>query len=108
MTTPKRDDPKLGLRQGAALLGLLGRDPAAALRDTAEIAAVKEHAQLEDHIDEDVVRGELHQYVDERIAARAMARKERRFADADRIREELAAKGIILEDGAGGTTWRGA
>jgi cysteinyl-tRNA synthetase len=44
--------------------------------------------------------------VDERIAARELARKERRFADADSIRDELAAGGIILEDGPSGTTWR--
>ena len=31
-----------------------------------------------------------------------------RFARADAIRAELLAKGILLEDGAGGTTWRKA
>ena len=40
------------------------------------------------------------------IAERNLARKERRFGDADRIRDELAAEGILLEDGPGGTTWR--
>jgi len=45
--------------------------------------------------------------IDERVAARAQARRERRFADADQIRDELEADGIILEDHPDRpTTWR--
>jgi cysteinyl-tRNA synthetase len=44
--------------------------------------------------------------IDAVIAARLAARKARNFQEADRLRDELAAAGVILEDGAGGTTWR--
>jgi len=40
-----------------------------------------------------------------RIAARAQAKKDRNFAESDRIRKELADLGITLKDGPEGTTW---
>ena len=40
------------------------------------------------------------------ITARNAARSNRDFAAADALRDELAGKGIILEDGPNGTTWR--
>jgi cysteinyl-tRNA synthetase len=83
----ERDRLTSNLTAAGRLLGLLSDDP----DQRAETSFILE----------------VHR-VEERIAARTFARKERRFADADRIRDELAAEGILLEDGPGGTTWRRA
>jgi len=42
------------------------------------------------------------------IAARLAARAAKNWAEADRIRGELAAQGVVLEDSAAGTTWKRA
>ena len=53
---------------------------------------------------EDMLDGEI----EELIAKRQAARKEKNFALADQIRDELLAKGIILEDTREGVKWKRA
>ena len=44
--------------------------------------------------------------IEDLIARRLAARKAKEWAEADRIRDELKAQGVLLEDGPDGTTWR--
>jgi cysteinyl-tRNA synthetase len=53
-----------------------------------------------------VIVGLSKERIDSLIGERAAAKKAKNFAEADRIRAELAAQGIVLEDGPSGTTWR--
>ncbi|HEX8191298.1 MAG TPA: cysteine--tRNA ligase [Allosphingosinicella sp.] len=53
-------------------------------------------------------QGEGDTRIDALVAARTAAKKNRDFAQADRIRADLAAQGVLLEDSPAGTTWRRA
>jgi cysteinyl-tRNA synthetase len=55
---------------------------------------------------EERVEDELAAWVEERIAARQAARRARDFALADAIRQEIADRGIELEDTPQGTRWK--
>ena len=44
--------------------------------------------------------------VEDLIAKRYAARKAKNFAEADRLRAEISALGVAIEDGPGGTTWK--
>lgn len=46
------------------------------------------------------------EYIEELIGKRKVAKQNRDFSEADRIRDDLLKKGIILEDNASGTIWR--
>jgi cysteinyl-tRNA synthetase len=48
----------------------------------------------------------LDEEIEKLIEARQAARKSRNFAEADRIRDELVARGILLEDTSAGVRWR--
>lgn len=54
---------------------------------------------------EDAVDDELAAYVQEKLALRTEAKKNKDFATADAIRDELSAKGIVLKDTREGTIW---
>ena len=43
--------------------------------------------------------------IEARIAARAQAKADKNWAEADRIRQELLKQGIVLKDSAQGTSW---
>ena len=78
------------LKALGGLIGLLERDPMVYLCGDAEAGGLVEQA------------------IEQLMADRAAAKKGKNFAEADRIRDELKAAGIALDDSLQGTSWRRA
>ena len=72
------------LKALGGVLGLLQANPAAYLQAGASVDAA---------------------YIEEQIALRAAAKAAKNYAESDRIRAALLAKGVELKDSAQGTTW---
>ena len=77
------------LRAGANALGLLQQDAEAWFRWTPAGSSGPSEPEIE-----------------AAIVARQAARKAKDFKESDRIRDEMKARGVILEDGPKGTTWK--
>jgi len=89
-TAPAAEKPtiKAQLQDAAGLLGLLQQTPEAWFKWAPAGAGVDE--------------AEIQKLVE----ARAAAKKAKNFKEADRIRDELARQGVVLEDVPGGTRWK--
>jgi cysteinyl-tRNA synthetase len=96
------------LRQLGAILGILQQNPDEFLQAPprgAEVTLTGHTMKIEG--------GELSikspltsEKIEQLIAQRSEARNNKNWAEADRIRDQLASQGIILEDSPDGTTWR--
>lgn len=94
-----------------AVLGLLGVPPAEWFRlATPGVAQLAGAASGQGAVHGALERAPLSDSeIEARIAARVAARRGKDWAESDRIRDQLAAAGVILEDQPGGkTTWRRA
>ena len=79
---------KAELLGGGAALGLLQQNPEAWFQSTASGSDIDTA------------------WIDDMLEARRAARSAKDFQRSDEIRDELAARGVMIEDGAGGTRWK--
>ena len=90
----KQDNPQQAsalagqLKTLGEILGLLQNSPESFFKQSANDAGLNDEA--------------IQQLIDQRL----QARQDKNWGEADRIRDELKAQGVILEDGAGGTSWK--
>ncbi len=88
ISVDEKREAKAALLGGGAALGLLQQDPETWFQSTASGSDIDTA------------------WIDEMLEARRASREAKDFKRADEIRDELAARGVIIEDGAGGTRWK--
>jgi cysteinyl-tRNA synthetase len=80
-----------------SVIGIGRLAPAKALKDLEEIRLKLAGGSAESRVPPDEIQG----LIEKRLAARA----EKNFAEADQIRKDLDARGVVLKDSPAGTTW---
>ncbi len=106
----RRDERYYAQLKGlAGLLGLLQRDPIEFLQ-RGPVNNLEAHLSANVTMSGDLTATVTHgaESIQRLIDERAAAKKAKNFAEADRIRDELKAQGVVLEDSAGVTSWRRA
>jgi len=91
------------LRRLGGVLGLLQGDPGKFLRGS--VASADLTVPMPE-VNTRGVAGPSDVEIERLILQRVAARKAKDWAESDRIRDALKARGVILEDGPGGTSWR--
>jgi cysteinyl-tRNA synthetase len=99
------------LRHLGGILGVLQRDPDEFLRGGTASQGIKVSKAVVYTVVEELPRGGAapleEEQIEKLISQRSAARKRKDWAEADRIRKDLAAQGVVLEDLPDGTTtWR--
>jgi cysteinyl-tRNA synthetase len=122
-TPPRQADPKVvaaleddlntptalaALNNVARRVGSNGAEEANCLRASGELMGLLQQAPSDWFADRSATVQLDAQTIAKYIDARKAARARRDFAEADRIRDDLAAQGIVLKDGPDGTTWEAA
>ena len=96
------------LKNLADVLGLLQRDANEFLQGKAQTLEASLFENINEFYPAVLTQDSVSVDVDQMILLRLEAKKSKNFAEADRIRKELADTGIVLEDTPQGTTWRRA
>jgi cysteinyl-tRNA synthetase len=94
-----KDPVRAGLLQSlGGVLGLLQGDPSEFLQGRVNAITLEGGGSL--------TTSPAKETIEQLIADRTAAKQAKNYAEADRIRKELADAGILLEDSPQGTTWR--
>ena len=120
------------LRRLGAVLGLLQDDPETVLKsgpprvtghlhareNGSDVAAITGNVRVTGQLQATEVGSDVasfaghvgltEEHIEALIAKRTAAKKDKNWSEADAIRDQLKAAGIVLEDAPGGTTWRRA